>query len=291
MNTVAVLILAYNKLEHTRHCLKGMLASTYRHLHFHLVDNGSTEAVSGAFESFAKDAAKKGWTCEIQRLDAPAGAIVGRNAGFERLMPRTGLRAIALCDNDVMPRHASWVERLCAALESNPAIGIVGPKLVYPLLPHLIQCAGADVSPDGRVDFSGRGAARDTAAFARDREVQALISACWLMRPEFPRTIGLLDEQFSPVQYEDIDYCYRVREAGFQCRYVAGVEMYHFENTTTDGSPTVNFPYVTVKNGMKFKAKWARRFQTENGKPSREMVWKEIAKVRLEQVPEPEILP
>lgn len=291
MQPVAILILAYNKLEHTRLCLRGMLQSSYPNLLFQLVDNGSTEPLSELFAEFGEQAKARGWATDILRLPQPAGAIGGRNAGFERLMQRTDLRAIALCDNDVMPRTRSWVEVLAAKLEGHPKRGIVAPKLVYPTPPYQIQCAGCDVSPDGKIDFAGRGLAIDTLEFNRERPVQALISACWLMRPDFPRTLGLLDDQFSPVQYEDIDYCYRVREAGFECLYTPAAEMYHFENTTTDGSADVNFAYVTVKNGLKFKAKWGHRFSQEGGKPAREMIWRDVARVRLDQVAAPEMLP
>ncbi|MGH7144274.1 MAG: glycosyltransferase family 2 protein [Planctomycetota bacterium] len=291
MQPVAVLMLAYNKIEHTRVCLNGLLQSTYPHLLFELVDNGSNEPVEALFREFGARAAARGWETDVVRLAKPAGAIGGRNAGFERLLARNDLRAIALVDNDVMPRHLSWVERLVERLEATPRRGIVGPKLVYPNPPHLIQCAGCEVSPEGKVDFAGRGLPRDTPAFEVERPVQALISACWLMRPEFPRTVGLLDDRFSPVQYEDVDYCYRVREAGFECVYTPAAEMYHFENTTTDGSADVNYTYVTVKNGMKFKAKWQHRFALEQGRPARDMVWREIPRVRLDVTQLPEQLP
>ncbi|HTL52858.1 MAG TPA: glycosyltransferase family A protein, partial [Planctomycetota bacterium] len=142
MQPVAILILAYNKIEHTRLCLRGLLQSSYPRLVFQLVDNGSTEPLSDLFAEFASQAKTRGWETDILRLPTPAGAIGGRNAGFERLLQRTDLRAIALCDNDVMPRHRSWVEILAAKLEGHPKRGIVGPKLVYPTPPHLIQCAG-----------------------------------------------------------------------------------------------------------------------------------------------------
>ena len=49
--------------------------------------------------------------------------------------------------------------------------------------------------------------------------------------------IGGLDEVFNPAQYEDFDFCYRAREAGWEVWYEPAAEMYHFENVTTAGSP------------------------------------------------------
>jgi hypothetical protein len=88
------------------------------------------------------------------------------------------------------------------------------------------------------------------------------------------------------VQFEDIDYCYRLREAGLLCRYDPGVELYHFENVTSGRTEALNYPYLTVKNGMKFKKKWRHRFSAENGPSDKDWAWKAIASVKLDDVPE-----
>jgi GT2 family glycosyltransferase len=105
-----------------------------------------------------------------------------------------------------------------------------------------------------------------------------------MMPAEVARRVGPLDAQFSPVQFEDIDYCYRIREAGRSCRYVPDVEMYHFENVTTGRTGSLNYPYLTVKNGLKFKKKWAHRYTKEDGPPDDEWHWAEVKQVRLEDV-------
>jgi GT2 family glycosyltransferase len=116
-------------------------------------------------------------------------------------------------------------------------------------------------------------------------DCQTLISAAWMLRAEVARSVGPLDERFSPVQFEDIDYCYRIRESGGLCRYEPGVELYHFENVTT-GRGTLNYPYLTVKNGLKFKQKWRHRFADEGGPPDSEWAWAQIPTVELTDVPE-----
>ena len=47
--------------------------------------------------------------------------------------------------------------------------------------------------------------------------------------------------------------------------YDPAVVVYHFENVTTDGTPSLNYRYLTVKNGLAFKRKWRHRFAKENG--------------------------
>jgi len=62
------------------------------------------------------------------------------------------------------------------------------------------------------VNFRGRGEARDDPRFNARRPVQSLISACMMTRSDVIRRVGPMDEAFSPVEYEDIDYSYRIKD-------------------------------------------------------------------------------
>jgi GT2 family glycosyltransferase len=285
---ISILILALNKAAYTKRCLDSLLLSTQRPFQLVLVDNGSTDETPQLFDSFEKRAAGENITITRLRLNENLGAIVGRNRGMELM---TGKYWVFL-DNDIVVRTRSWMEKLRAVLEGDSTIGAAGPKLVYALPPHNIQCAGCTVTNVGRVMFDGRGSARLDPKHNSPRDCQTLISACWMMRTDVAKKIGPLDERFSPVQFEDIDYCYRIRDAGFRCRYEPGVEMYHFENVTTGRTGELNYPYLTVKNGLKFKQKWAHRFATENGPDDSTWTWAKIDMVKLEDVPEKlEVLP
>ena len=279
---ISVLILAHNKAAYTRRCLDSLFASTLRPIHVVLVDNGSEDETREVFNRFSARASDEGLAVSVRHLEKNAGAIVGRNRGMELL---TG-RFWVFLDNDVVVRTRSWLEKLNAVLAADPQAAMAAPKLVYPLPPHNIQCAGCAVTRGGQVIFRGRGSARDDPAFAVPHDCQTLISAAWMLRADVARRAGPLDERFSPVQFEDIDYCYRVRELGYLCRYTPTVELYHFENVTSGRTGTLNYPYLTVKNGMKFKDKWRHRFSQENGPPDKDWSWAKIDTVSLDQVPE-----
>jgi GT2 family glycosyltransferase len=278
---VSVIILAYNKAEHTRRCLAALPETCWRPLEVILVNNGSTDHTPEVLTDFGGRASEAG--IGVKRLDneTNVGASTGRNQGLELASGRF----LAFMDNDVVVRSRDWVERLVAALDSVERGGIAGPKLIYPFPPFLIQCAGGAVSPTGRVFFRGRGEPRE-AAFNRREEVQCLISACWLMRRELVEDVGGLDEAYNPVQFEDIDYCYRARERGWRVLYEPSAELYHFENVTTSGSATINSPYQIVKNGMRFKRRWRHLFSQEGGPPDTAWHWAEIPTVRLDSVGE-----
>jgi O-antigen biosynthesis protein len=278
---ISILILAHNKSAYTRRCLESLPSSSLRPFEAVLVDNGSTDDTPALFDDWQSRAETAGISVRRVRLETNVGAIEGRNAGMEKMRGRYWV----FLDNDAVVRTRAWLEKLRAVLEEDASIGAVGPKLVYALPPHDIQCAGCDVTNKGRVIFRGRGAARTEAEFNARRDCQTLISACWMMRADVARAIGPLDARFSPVQFEDIDYCYRIREAGFRCVYEPSVEMYHFENVTTGRTAALNYPYLTVKNGLKFKEKWQHRFSREDGPDDAAWNWAAIATVTLDDVP------
>lgn len=276
----SVIILACNKAAHTARCLDGLLHTRWRPLEVILLDNGSTDATPALLASFAPRAAALDIQLQLLRNGRNLGAPTGRN---QALRLAAG-RFIAFMDNDLVVRSRDWVEILADALESAPRAAIAGPKLIYPVPPHLIQCAGAAVSPSGRVFFRGRGEPTDAPQFNRREQVQCLISACWLMRRELYDDIGPLDEAYNPVQFEDIDYCYKARERGWRVIYAPEAEMYHFENATTSGTPTINSPYQIVRNGLLFKRRWRHVFATESGPPDETWRWAQIPEVSLDSI-------
>lgn len=277
-----LIILTYNKSVYTRYCLDGILKSTYRPLRVIMVDNGSTDETPEVIREFREKAAAESIDTDVSFNSENIGAVRGRNIALQRL---TGGITVFM-DNDVVPSVRNWLETLLNTFESHPDAGAVSPKLIYPDTDHRIQCAGCDVSPTGKVNFRGRGLPRDEAGFNTEQKVQALITACMAVPFEIIQRVGLFDTQFHPVQFEDIDYCYRIKELGYHLYYSPVPELYHFENVTTSRSKSLNSAYNTVKNGMKFKKKWKNVFSGENGPPESEMKWLDIEPVHFSDIRE-----
>jgi len=277
---VSIIVLAHNKSRHTERCLRGLLESTWPQVEAVLVDNGSADDTRAVFAAFSAQAAARGWRVETILQDTNIGAVEARNQALRRAHGDH----IVFLDNDVVIGVRSWLERLTRILQEDATIGVLGPKILFAEPPHNIQCAGCVVCRGGRVDFRGRGEPADAPAFQARAEVQALISACWILPRRVAEAVGELDMRFHPVQFEDIDYCYRIRAMGLRAVYDPEVFVYHFENVTTDGTPALNYRYLTVKNGLKFKNKWRHVFAKENGPEDASIVWKEIPHVRLEAV-------
>jgi len=275
----SLVIVSYNKRQHTALCLESLLKCDPRPGEIIVVDNGSTDGAIGYLtNTFPGLAEEAGVGFELISNEGNVGACTARNQGLERVKGDF----VGFLDNDTAVRTRSWLSILMGVLREEESAGIAAPKLVYPFEPYDIEHAGAAISAKGRPKYLGRGRPRMDPEHNRRREVQCLISAAWLMKREVPDTVGGLDEIFNPAQFEDFDFCYRAREHGFRILYEPTAELYHFENVTTDGSVDVNFKYITIKNGMTFKKRWRDVFSKEDGPADEDCVWEDLPTHPLE---------
>lgn len=274
----SLVILHHDKAAYSRACLDSVLRCTARPLQVINVNNGSRDQTASHLGNFALEAQKVGIESQTLSFESNIGAVRGRN---EALGVATG-QYVAFLDNDTLISQPDWLENLADFIEKRPQCAIVAPKLLFPWAPFDIECCGCAVSPKGKIRYLGRGEARES--IAEPQEIQCAISAAWLMRRDLSRQIGMLDEAFSPVQYEDLDFCYRARAAGFSIWSVPSVEVLHFEHTTTAGSGDINFAYVTAKNGVLFKKRWGDMFAAENGTSEDDAAWRQLPKLGLDDL-------
>jgi len=282
---ISLVIPSLNKLPYTSRCLDSLLLTTGVEFEFIIIDNGSTDGTAEYLLDFRRRAAQCGISVTVVFNDRNVGACTARNIGI-------GLShgtALAFLDNDIVLRDRQWLATLFATLSAQEQTGAVIPKLLFPFPPYAIEHAGIGISPTGTVGYLGRGAQRDDPAFNQPRELQGAASACLLVKRVVLDAVGTFDEIFNPVQYEDLDLIYRMRKQGYCLWYEPAVEMYHFENVTTDNTPQINFKYQTIKNGIEFKRRWREMFSQENGPADDTLRWGELPRRRIEEIGELEV--
>ena len=281
----SLITLSHNKLACTRRCLSALLNDSVADGAWELivVDNGSTDG-SGEWCDTELVALGTAHGVPVTVLHNPGniGCSVSRNQAVAIARGRY----LVFVDNDVAPRTRRWLAILRDALDAVPGAGMAGAKMVYPWLPYPIQCAGVGISRRGHVCFRGRGAAFDDPRFNRPETVQCLISACLMIPADLLQKHGGFDKAFHPVQFEDFDLVYRLREAGLQAVYTPAAEMYHFESVTTQGTPTVRNAAVVVRNGLLFQKRWRHLFERESGPSEEECRWLKIQPVPFDSIGE-----
>jgi hypothetical protein len=127
--------------------------------------------------------------------------------------------------------HPGWLAALTGTL-ADPAVGLAGCKLLYP--DGTIQHAGGFMyGPRGESDHLGRNTP-DDGHFDRQTDVDYATGAALAIRRSVFNQIGPLDEGFAPAYYEDVDWCYRGRAAGYRVVYQPQAVVTHVESTAID---------------------------------------------------------
>lgn len=211
----AVYILNWNGRPYLAECLSALVAQTYRPFTVTLIDNGSTDG-----------------SLDFVRAHFPDVGILdnGRNLGFadgnNAALRKATAEVVALLNPDVVA-SPDWLARLVEAL-AEERVGIAGSKLWYPGGQTLQHAGGIIRRPQAMPDHYGV-RERDEGQHDARRDVDYVIGGAVAIRREVIERIGLLDEGFF-LYFEDADYCFRAREAGYRVVYAPAATAIHVES-------------------------------------------------------------
>jgi GT2 family glycosyltransferase len=139
---------------------------------------------------------------------------------------------LLLLNDDVEPIESGWLDHMAAHLD-DPAVGIAGPRLLYP--DGTVQHGGVLMGLGGPCDHASRGlpgnAPGPGGRVTLDQALSAVTGACLLIRRAIFDAVGGLDEAY-PSAFNDIDLCMKVRAAGRGVVYAGSVALTHHELQT-----------------------------------------------------------
>lgn len=264
MLDVAVIIVNHNTVDLVDACLAslehggldGVRAAVW------VVDNASTDG--SAERVRARHPAARVIASPVNLGFAGANNRALQAAGFPtrpgdgaRPAPRDGgpapaRPALLLNPDTVVPTGA--VAGLVAAIEAEPDIGIVGPKLI--LEDGSLDLACRRSFPTPAVSFYRfTGLARlfpNSRRFARynltylhpdaPTDVDSVVGACMLVRGAAIADVGLLDERFW-MYGEDLDWALRIHQAGWRVAYRPQVVVHHVKRAASRRSARAAFEF------------------------------------------------
>ena len=234
-----IVVLHWGDLSQTAACVASLLAQTAA-ADLLLIDNGGEPDVTSALRAMAPAA-------RVLRSDTNLGVAGGRNLGLEAALAEKR-RWVFLFDNDAVAAP-DLLERLLAAGEGHPNAALLGPKILDIDQPQRLVRAGGGswrrnyLSSLGELSRklgrhlpaelallldNARGEGQpDDGRFDDAPRAGFLTGGAQLIRVEALRQVGLLDPEFSPYGGEDIEFCARLEQAGWQLRYVPEARCFH----------------------------------------------------------------
>ncbi len=218
---VSIIIPTKNAPELIGRCLDTIFGkTTYPNFEVIVVDNGTTDPQAKA--CLAKHPVK------IVPFNERFNYSKANNLGAAAA---TG-EYLLLLNNDTEVTDPTWLGALVAFMQL-PKVGAVGPMLLYPN--RSVQHAGVALGLRGTADHVMRGSPPDADGYAGSlactREVVAVTAACLMVRRQLYLDLGGLREQYG-THYQDVDFCLRVRAAGFSLLYTPATSLIHHESAT-----------------------------------------------------------
>ncbi len=238
--SVAVVILNYNGLHH----LKSFLPSVLRFTSASVVvaDNGSTDNSVKWLKKFHPEVE----TLALEKNYGFAG-------GYNEALRKVDAKYIVFLNSDVeVTNH--WLEPLIRYLKENGEVGVVQPKVKSFLTRSSFEYAGA---AGGLLDVLGYPFCQgrilsemeeDLGQYDQIAETFWCTGAAMLTRKELFQDFGGFDEDFF-AHMEEIDFCWRLKQAGYKMVMVPDSVVYHLGGGTLSYmSPKKT--YLNFRNGL-----------------------------------------
>ena len=254
---VSLIIPTRNGLELLRRCIDSILQKTgYANFEIIIVDNGSDEpATLDYFKSLAKQE-----NIRILRIDAPFNYSALNNTAVK--VARGEL--IALVNNDIEVISSDWLNEMVShALRSG--VGAVGARLLYPN--GTLQHGGVVLGLGGVAGHAHMGLARDQLGYqgraTLTQSLSAVTAACLVVKKSIFEAVGGLNEQDLAVAFNDVDFCLRVREAGYRNVWTPFAELYHHESASRGYEDTPEKQQRFAKEASYMYQRWGILLQAD----------------------------
>ncbi|MFC3714796.1 glycosyltransferase family 2 protein [Luteimonas soli] len=229
---VSLIIPTRDRVGLLRTCVESLLAKTgYPNFELVVVDNQSYELDALAY----LDELRSRERVKVLKYDAPFNYSAINNWAAAHCDGEL----LCMLNNDIEAINGDWLDEM-AGFACRPDIGAVGAMLYYP--DDSIQHAGVILGLGGvanhaychqPADFPGHGARALVA-----QNLSAVTGACLLVRREVFEQVGGLDERLR-ITFNDIDFCLRVREAGYRNAWTPFATLYHHESASRGADDTL----------------------------------------------------
>lgn len=236
---MVIIIVNWNTGELLMNCVKSLqgLSEEERGLidEVIIVDNASTDrSIVKAQHIVGKSINKP--RVRFIRQEKNLGFAKANNIAIDRVLKKDGDWHILLLNPDTEVR-AGALNGMLQALNEDKSIGIVGPRLInsdgstqpsvrsFPAFGEFVFLFLKlnRIAPKSR---RWQSYMRTDFDYTRQGSVDQVMGAAFLIRGELIRSVGLLDEKFW-VWFEEVDYCKRVKLAGWKIVYTPEAEVLH----------------------------------------------------------------
>ena len=254
---VSLIIPTRNGLNLLQQCIDSILTkTTYPNYEILIIDNGSDDPdILSYFKRFDNQS-----NIRVIRDDQPFNYSALNNAAV-KLSKGT---IIGLINNDIEVISADWLSEM-VSLALQPGVGAVGAKLWY--ANDTLQHGGVVVGIGGVAGHSHKGFSKWHRGYCLRTSLvsnySAVTAACLVIQKAIYDTVGGLNETDLKVAFNDVDFCLKVKAAGYRNIWTPYAELYHHESATrgTEDTPEKKARFMQEVNYM--QTRWGQTLQID----------------------------
>jgi len=245
---LAIILVNWNGTDDTINCINSIQGSSYKDYFIIVVDNGSHETEL-----------LKLTKCDFDIILIKAGENLGytggNNVGIKRALDNDA-EYILLLNNDtyIAPDALS---KLVESADVDKQVGILSPKIFFHPDRHLIWSAGARFNTSILIGYLTGYKKEDDEIYNIQSDVDYVSGCAMLIRSQVIKEVGFLNDDYFAV-CEDIDYCFRVKNAGYRIKYEPSSVIWHIESSSSGGSDAPQYAYYQTRNYFFFHNLWAK---------------------------------
>ncbi len=254
---VEIIVLTRDKADVLRICIDSILLKTsYTNYKITIVDNGSIE--SSTFDYFQE--LQDNQLIRILREDAPFNFSKLNND----VVRSAEADYVCLLNNDIEVITPGWLDELVGHALQNQ-VGAVGARLLYPN--NTLQHGGVIIGLGGVAGHSHKGLMSNDLGYAYRANLQqsfsAVTAACLLVSRSKYIEVNGLDEEGLQVAFNDVDFCLKLRQAGYRNVWTPYAELYHHESLSRGYEDTPEKQERFQKEVSLMKKRWKDVLDTD----------------------------
>jgi GT2 family glycosyltransferase len=240
---VSIIIPTKDQCQLLQTCIDGLVNRThYEPLEIVVVDNGSSEPDALAF------------LAKLRLRENVKVVEDSRPFNFARLVnlgvANSSGEICVLLNNDVDVINPDWLDEMVShAL--RPEVGAVGAKLYYP--DNKLQHGGVILGIAGEAggfvhEFVPRKSPGYFDRLNLTHSLSSVTGACLATRRTLYDSVGGFNEQDLAISLSDIDFCLKVRRAGYCVIWTPHAELYRYESLSRGGPQSTPEKVTRNKN-------------------------------------------
>lgn len=238
-------------------CISSVMArSTYTNYEVLVVDNGSEQPQT---LDYCRELESSHDNARVLKWDEPFNFSALNNFAVKDC----DSEYLVFLNNDTEVITENWIEEMLMLCQRTE-VGAVGAKLIYP--DNTIQHAGIVLGIHGIAGHSHRGFPRSAAGYMNKLllvgNVSAVTAACMMTKRSIFDEVKGFDANL-PVNFNDVDFCLKIRARGYLILWTPFAELYHHEMKTRGQDDTPDRRGRLSSECEYMKRKWGHELEND----------------------------